>query len=99
MQANAFPHGLGQTRKSATLRERPIFHMMRRISLLLLRAKSFSSVPGAELTAAPAGLPVSTFLGHSVFPLGMALLPHLEGLFQASAWYDGSTSTAMIKEI
>ena len=31
--------------------------------------------------------------------LGMALLPHLEGLFQASAWYDGSTSTAMVKEI
>jgi hypothetical protein len=28
----------------------------------------------------------------------MALLPHLEGLFQASAWYDGSTSTAMVKE-
>jgi hypothetical protein len=31
--------------------------------------------------------------------LGMALLPHLESLFQASAWYDGSTSTAMVKEI
>jgi hypothetical protein len=29
----------------------------------------------------------------------MALLPHLEGLFQAGAWYDGSTSTAMVKEI
>jgi hypothetical protein len=29
----------------------------------------------------------------------MALLPHLEGLFQASAWYDGLTSTAMVKEI
>ena len=25
-----------------------------------------------------------TLLGHSAFPLGMALLPHLEGLFQAS---------------
>jgi hypothetical protein len=24
---------------------------------------------------------------------------HLEGLFQAGAWYDGSTSTAMVKEI
>jgi hypothetical protein len=24
---------------------------------------------------------------------------HLEGLFQDSAWYDGSTSTAMVKEI
>jgi hypothetical protein len=23
----------------------------------------------------------------------------LEGLFQAGAWYDGSTSTAMVKEI
>jgi hypothetical protein len=41
----------------------------------------------------------STLLGHSAFALGMALLPHLEGLFQASAWYDGSTSTAMVKEI
>jgi hypothetical protein len=29
----------------------------------------------------------------------MALLHHLECLFQASAWYDGSTSTAMVKEI
>jgi hypothetical protein len=29
----------------------------------------------------------------------MALLPRLEGLFQGSAWYDGSTSTAMVKEI
>jgi hypothetical protein len=29
----------------------------------------------------------------------MALLPHLQGLFQASAWCDGSTSTAMVKEI
>jgi len=29
----------------------------------------------------------------------MALLPHLEGLFQPMAWYDGSTSTAMVKEI
>ena len=44
-------------------------------------------------------LPGSTLLGHSAFALGMALLPHLEGLFQASAWYDGSTSTAMVKEI
>jgi len=26
-------------------------------------------------------------------------LPHLEGLLQVSAWYDGSTSTAMVKEI
>ena len=43
--------------------------------------------------------PESTLLGHSAFALGMALLPHLEGLFQASAWYDGSTSTAMVKEI
>jgi hypothetical protein len=40
-----------------------------------------------------------TLLGHSAFALGMALLPHLEGLFQAGAWYDGSTSTAMVKEI
>jgi hypothetical protein len=24
---------------------------------------------------------------------------HLEGLFQASAWYDGATSTATAKEI
>jgi hypothetical protein len=29
----------------------------------------------------------------------MALLPHLEGLSQAGAWYDGSISTAMVKEI
>jgi len=29
----------------------------------------------------------------------MALLSHLEGPFEASAWYDGSTSTAMVKEI
>jgi hypothetical protein len=29
----------------------------------------------------------------------MAFLPHLEGLFQPSASYDASTSTAMIKEI
>jgi hypothetical protein len=28
-----------------------------------------------------------------------ALLPHLEGLFQLTAWYDGSTSTEMVKEI
>jgi hypothetical protein len=41
----------------------------------------------------------STLLGHSAFVLGMALLPHLEALFQPSAWYDGSTSTAMVKEI
>jgi hypothetical protein len=41
----------------------------------------------------------STLLGHSAFALGMALLPHLEGLDQAFAWYDGSTSTAMVKEI
>jgi hypothetical protein len=33
------------------------------------------------------------------FALGMALLPHLEGLFPASAWCDGSTSAAMVKEI
>jgi hypothetical protein len=26
-------------------------------------------------------------------------LPHLEGLFEASAWYDGSTSVAAVKEI
>jgi hypothetical protein len=26
-------------------------------------------------------------------------LPHLEGVSQASAWYDGSTSTAMVKGI
>jgi hypothetical protein len=44
-------------------------------------------------------LPGSTLLGHSAFALRMALLPHLDGLFQASAWYDGSTSTAMVKEI
>jgi hypothetical protein len=42
---------------------------------------------------------IPTLLGHSAFALGMALLRHLEGLFQASAWYDGSTSTAMVKEI
>jgi hypothetical protein len=29
----------------------------------------------------------------------MALPAYLEGLFQANAWYDGSTSTAMVKEI
>jgi hypothetical protein len=29
----------------------------------------------------------------------MALLPHLEGLFRAGAWYDTSPSTAMVKEI
>jgi hypothetical protein len=29
----------------------------------------------------------------------MALLPHLEGFFLASGWYDGSTSAAMVKEI
>jgi hypothetical protein len=40
-----------------------------------------------------------TLLGHSAFALGMALLPHLEGLFQVSACYDGSTSTAMVMEI
>jgi hypothetical protein len=37
-------------------------------------------------------------LGHSAFALGMALLRHLEGCAR-SAWYDGSTSTAMVKEI
>jgi hypothetical protein len=41
----------------------------------------------------------STLLDHSAFVLGMALLPHLEGLFQASAWYDGATPTAVVKEI
>jgi hypothetical protein len=41
----------------------------------------------------------STLIGHSAFALEMALLPYLEGLFQAFAWYDGSTSTAMVKEI
>ena len=44
-------------------------------------------------------LPGSTLLGHSAFALGMALLPHQEGLFQGSAWYDGATLTAMVKEI
>jgi len=29
----------------------------------------------------------------------MALLPDLEDLFQARAWYDGSTSAVMVKEI
>jgi hypothetical protein len=29
----------------------------------------------------------------------MALQPDLEYLFQADAWYDGSTSTAMVEEI
>jgi hypothetical protein len=29
----------------------------------------------------------------------MALRPHLKGLSQASAWYDGSASTATVKEI
>jgi hypothetical protein len=63
--------------------------------------------PGTRIASAP--VPIihasggkrsnSTLLGHSAFALGMALLPHLEGLFQASAWYDGSTSTAMVKEI
>jgi hypothetical protein len=33
-------------------------------------------------------LRLSTLLGQSAFALGMALLPHLEGMFQASAWYD-----------
>jgi hypothetical protein len=42
---------------------------------------------------------LSILLGHSAFVLGMALLPLLEGLFQGSAWYDGSTSTALVKEI
>jgi len=42
---------------------------------------------------------LSTLLGHSAFGLEMALRPHLEGLFQASAWDDGSTSTALVKEI
>jgi hypothetical protein len=41
-----------------------------------------------------------TLLGHPAFALEMALLTHLEGLFRViSAWYDGSTSTAMVKEI
>jgi hypothetical protein len=43
--------------------------------------------------------PESTLLGHSAFVLGMALLPHLEGLFQTGAWYDSSPLTAMVKEI
>ena len=43
--------------------------------------------------------PDSSRPGHSAFALGMALLPHPEGLFQASAWYGGATSTATIKEI
>jgi hypothetical protein len=38
-------------------------------------------------------------LGPSAFAPGMALLPHLEGLCQAGAWYDGSPSTATAKEI
>jgi hypothetical protein len=37
-------------------------------------------------------------LGHSAFALGMALLRHLEGCAR-SARHDGSTSTAMVKEI
>ena len=41
----------------------------------------------------------STLLGHSAFALGMAFLPHLKGLLQASAWYDGATPTAVVKEI
>jgi hypothetical protein len=36
----------------------------------------------------PVEFRLSTLLGHSAFALGMALLPHLEGLLQASAWYD-----------
>jgi hypothetical protein len=47
----------------------------------------------------PVEFRLPTLLGHSAFALGMALLPHLEGLFQASVCYDGSTSTAMVKEI
>jgi len=47
----------------------------------------------------PVEFRLPTLLGHSAFALGMALLPHLEGLDQAFAWYDGSTSTAMVKEI
>jgi hypothetical protein len=38
-------------------------------------------------------------LGHSAFVLGMALPRHLVGLFQPMAWCDGSTSTAMVREI
>jgi hypothetical protein len=41
----------------------------------------------------------STLLGHSALALGMALLPRLEGLFQASARCNGSTLTATVKEI
>jgi hypothetical protein len=44
-------------------------------------------------------MPTPTLLGRSAFALGMALLPHLEGLFQADAWSDSSPSTAMVKEI
>jgi hypothetical protein len=29
----------------------------------------------------------------------MALLPNVEGLFQAGAWYDSSPSTVMVKGI
>jgi hypothetical protein len=48
--------------------------------------------PFPGLSAAP------TLLGHSAFALGMALLRHLEGCAR-STWYDGSTSTAIVKEI
>jgi hypothetical protein len=51
------------------------------------------------LGCAPVNEADRPFSATQAFALGMALLPHLEGLFQASAWYDGSTSTAMVKEI
>jgi hypothetical protein len=37
--------------------------------------------------------------GRSAFALGMTFLSHLDCLHQTSAWCDGSTSTAMVKEI
>jgi hypothetical protein len=57
-----------------------------------------SAYPKVSISA-PKGCRSSTLLGHSAFALGIGLLSHLEGLFQVSAWYDGSTSTAMVKEI
>ncbi len=56
------------------------------------RGRAMPRWPFPGLSAAP------TLLGHSAFALGMALLRHLEGCAR-SAWYDGSTSKAMIKEI
>jgi len=39
------------------------------------------------------------FFTVNLFLTGGRTCPHLEGLFHAFAWYDGLTSTAMVKEI